>query len=77
MTGRGTFEAIVAEVTRGATPGVAAGRLGFSQGLADAVVDEAERLGLLTRFGGTCSGCGDPAIRGCIGCPLTRVGREP
>jgi len=76
VTGRGIFEAVVIEVTRGATAGVAARRLGLSPGLSDAVVDEAERLGLLTRFGGTCSACEGPAIRGCVGCPLTRVGRE-
>lgn len=76
MTDKRTFEAVVSEVIRGATPGVAARRLGLSTSLADAVVDEAERLGLLMRYGGACSGCDDSAHLGCIGCPLTRVGRE-
>jgi hypothetical protein len=73
VTRRGTFEAVVSEVSRGTTPGEAARRLGLSAGLADIVVDEAERLGLLSRFGGTCSVCEGRSVQGCIGCPLPRI----
>jgi len=76
VTGRPAgFDAVVADVARGLTVGAASRRYGLSEDLAEAMVDEAERLGLLARYTPDCLGCAPAPGKACAGCPLTRVRR--
>jgi hypothetical protein len=76
MSDRGAFAAVVSGVSEGKTAAATARRLGIPVGLADTIVEEAERLGLLTRYGSACSSCDVSTARGCVGCPMTRTPRE-
>ncbi|MBN2176667.1 MAG: hypothetical protein JW722_03315 [Demequinaceae bacterium] len=75
MSERGAFSAVVSEVAGGTTAAAAARRMGIPVGLADTIVEEAERLGLLSRYGGACASCDPSAAGGCVGCPMTRIRR--
>ncbi len=58
---------------RGGTPGQVASRLGLSTSLVQAVLDHAERLGVVAVAGRGCgSGCptGPEMPKACAGCPL-------
>lgn len=60
--------------SRGGTPSQVANRLGLSTPLVQAVLDHAERLGVVTVAGRGCgSGCptGPEMPPSCAGCPLT------
>lgn len=62
---------------RGGTPAQVAGRLGIPMPLVLAVLDHAERLGVVAVAGQGCgSGCptGPDLPVGCTGCPLTTPG---
>ncbi|MEO8519147.1 MAG: hypothetical protein ABI438_08175 [Dermatophilaceae bacterium] len=59
---------------RGGTPAQVASRLGLSTSLVQAVLDHAERLGVVAIAGSGCgSGCptGPEMPKACAGCPLT------
>jgi len=59
--------------TRGGTPTQVADRLGLPSALVEAVLDHAERLGLVAVAGSGCgSGCptGPEMPAGCAGCPI-------
>ena len=59
---------------RGGTPAQVATRLGLSMSLVQAVLDHAERLGVVTVAGRGCaSGCpsGPELLPGCARCPLS------
>jgi hypothetical protein len=59
---------------RGGTPGQVAARLGLSLSLVQAVLDQAERLGVVAVAGNGCaSGCptGPEMPSNCAGCPLS------
>jgi hypothetical protein len=59
---------------RGGTPGQVASRLGLSTCLVQAVLDYAERLGVVAVAGRGCGlGCptGPEMPKACAGCPLT------
>ncbi|MEP7370102.1 MAG: hypothetical protein ABI662_10620 [Dermatophilaceae bacterium] len=59
---------------RGGTPAQVASRLGLSTSLVQAVLDHAERLGVVAVAGQGCgSGCptGPEMPKACAGCPLT------
>jgi len=59
---------------RGGTPAAVATRLGLPLSMVQAVLDHAERLGVVAVAGGGCaSGCptGPEKPSGCAGCPLT------
>ena len=59
---------------RGGTPAQVASRLGLSTSLVQAVLDHAERLGVVAVAGRGCgSGCptGPEMPKACAGCPLT------
>jgi hypothetical protein len=59
---------------RGGTPAQVAARLGLPPSLVQAVLDHAERLGVVAVAGRGCgSGCptGAEVPTGCVGCPLT------
>jgi hypothetical protein len=66
----GTFAAVVAEATRSA-PATVAHRLSLPVDLVVSILEEAEALGLVTRYPQrqACPSSGS----GCDGCPLTRV----
>jgi hypothetical protein len=72
--GASSFGAVLAAVRQGQTVGAAARSLGLSPGLAEAMLDEARRLGLAVsarEVCGTCSPASATAL--CAGCPvLTR-----
>lgn len=66
---------------RGGTPAQVAARLGLPPALVDAVLDHAERLGLVATAGRDCgSGCptGPAAPASCAGCPMSamQIGRR-
>lgn len=64
--------------TRGGTPAQVATRLGLSTPLVQAVLDHAERLGVVAVAGQGCgSGCptGPELPAACAGCPLTLPAR--
>lgn len=73
MSAGGTFAAVVAEVSRGATVGAAARRLSLPIDLVESILDEAERMGMASHYSTSCSACPSSGA-GCDGCPLTRVG---
>lgn len=75
MSPGGVFVAVMAEVERGSTAKAAAHRLALPLDLVETVLEEAERLGLASRYGTGCSGCPSSG-RGCDGCPLTKVVRR-
>lgn len=59
---------------RGGTPAQVATRLGLSASLVQAVLDHAERLGVVAVAGRGCaSGCpsGPDLPKGCVGCPIS------
>jgi hypothetical protein len=59
--------------TRGGTPDQVASRLGLPTSLVQAVLDHAERLGVVAVAGSGCgSGCptGPEMPKACAGCPL-------
>lgn len=80
------LEDVLREVSAGATSDAVARRLGLDPGLAEAMVDHWERLGvvhraqdvLAQRCGGGCpstAGQGDGEVHvpaGCAGCPIAR-----
>lgn len=62
--------------TRGGTPLQVASRLGLPMNLVQAVLDQAQRLGLVAVAGQGCgSGCptGPVMPKGCAGCPLSPI----
>ena len=71
-----TWAAVLDDVAaRGGTPAQVAGRLGLSMSLVQAVLDHAERLGVVAVAGQGCgSGCptGPDLPTACAGCPLTQ-----
>ena len=58
---------------RGGTPAHIADRLGLPSSLVEAVLDHAERLGVVAVANGCASGCpaGPDLPPGCAGCPLS------
>ena len=75
MNTSGTFATVVAGATRSA-PGAVARRLALPVDLVQSILDEAERMGLLSRYGGACSSCVGLSVKGCVGCPMTTLRRE-
>jgi hypothetical protein len=56
----------------GGTPAQVAGRLGLPRSLVQAVLDHAERLGVVAVAGSGCGGCptGPEIPQACAACPL-------
>jgi hypothetical protein len=76
MPSRGsTFSAVLAAVRRGQTIAAASRSLGVSEDLAEAMVDEARRLGLVVSAREACAG--PQGSLSCLGCPIAAgdVGR--
>ena len=65
-----TFSALLAAVRRGQTVGAAARSLGIGADLAEAMLDEAKRLGLAVSARDACGTCSAPILpASCLGCP--------
>lgn len=75
------WAAVLGDVAaRGGTPGQVATRLGLSTTLVEAVLDQAERLGVVAVAGRGCgTGCptGQQLPPSCAGCPLAGLDRKP
>lgn len=71
-----SFASLLAAVRRGQTVGAAARSLAISIDLAEAMLDEARRLGLAVSAREACGACSAPvAPASCLGCPAaTRTG---
>ena len=67
----GVFDAVMKEFAAGSSPRSAALTLGISVDLADAVADEATRLGLVVSGGSACGTCVPTSSPACAGCPFT------
>ncbi len=66
------FGSVVALMGRGFTPAGAARELGIRADVAEAVAEEAQRLGLVVDTGTACgTGCTPGAKIACAGCPLS------
>jgi hypothetical protein len=62
---------VLRETATGATPGAVVSRLGLDEGLVEAMLDHAERMGLVLRVG--CASCaGQASDPSCAGCPIAR-----
>jgi hypothetical protein len=74
--GASSFVAVLAAVRRGQTVGAAARSLGIAVDLAEAMLDEAKRLGLAASAREACGTCSAPVLpASCLGCPAaTRPG---
>lgn len=71
------FAEIVAAIRRGETSRGAAAHLGLTADFAEAVADEAIRLGLISSFRGACGTCSGPVGSiSCLGCPLLEPGER-
>ncbi len=65
-----SFASLLAAVRRGQTVGAAARELAISVDLADAMLDEAKRLGLAVSAREACGTCSAPVTpASCLGCP--------
>ncbi|MCL2848676.1 MAG: hypothetical protein FWE61_01365 [Micrococcales bacterium] len=60
---------VLRETATGATPQTVAARLGLDPGLVEAMVDHAQRVGLV--WTPTCTSC-TASLPTCAGCPLSR-----
>ncbi|NTV39593.1 MAG: hypothetical protein HGA51_06500 [Demequinaceae bacterium] len=67
----GVFDAVMRELAAGSSPRSAARTLGISVDLADAVADEATRMGLIVSGGAACGTCVPKSSPACAGCPFT------
>jgi hypothetical protein len=69
------WSAVLGDVSaRGGTPAQVATRLRLPMGLVQAILDHAERLGVVAVAGRGCgTGCpiGPELPKGCVGCPLS------
>lgn len=69
--GASSFGAVLAAVRRGQTVGAAARSLGLSLDLAEAMLDEAKRLGLAVSAREVCGTCAPESSSPlCAGCPV-------
>ena len=80
MNGRGTerssFVGVLAAVRRGQTASGAARSLGITVELAEAMIEEAKRLGLAVSAREACGTCSAPDLpASCLGCPAATRAR--
>ncbi|MCB2413529.1 hypothetical protein LGT39_11820 [Demequina sp. TTPB684] len=68
----GSFGAVMDRLAAGDSPRVAARTLGISVDLAQAVANEAGRLGLVVPASAACGTCVPRSSPACAGCPLVR-----
>ncbi|WP_291377724.1 hypothetical protein [Demequina sp.] len=68
----GSFGAVMERLAAGESPRAAARTLGIPLDLAQAVADEAGRLGLVVSASAACGTCVPRSSPACAGCPLVR-----
>lgn len=66
----GVFDSVMAELSTGATARSAARTLGISLDLAEAIADEATRMGLIVSGSAACGTCVPKSSPACAGCPF-------
>lgn len=66
----GSFDAVMERLATGESPRSAARALGIPLDLAQAVADEAGRLGLVVSASAACGTCVPRSSPACAGCPL-------
>jgi len=67
----GVFDSVMTQLAAGSSPRSAARTLGISLDLAEAVAEEAGRLGLVMTGGSACGTCVPASSPACAGCPFT------
>jgi hypothetical protein len=67
----GVFDSVMTQLAAGSSPRSAARALGISLDLAEAVAEEAGRLGLVVTGGSACGTCVPASSPACAGCPFT------
>ena len=67
----GVFDSVMTQLAAGSSPRSAARTLGISLDLAEAVADEATRMGLVVSGGSACGTCVPASSPACAGCPFT------
>ncbi len=67
----GVFDSVMTELAQGSSPRAAARTLGISLDLAEAVAEEAVRMGLVVTGGSACGTCVPASSPACAGCPFT------
>lgn len=66
----GVFGAVMERLAAGESPRATARSLGIPLDLAEAVADQASRLGLVVSASAACATCVPKASPACAGCPL-------
>ncbi len=66
----GVFDSVIAELAAGSSARSAARTLGISVDLAEAVSDEAVRMGLVVTGSAACGTCVPTSSPACAGCPF-------
>ncbi len=66
----GVFESVMERLAAGESPRAAARSLGIPLDLAEAVADQASRLGLVVSASAACGTCVPKSSPACAGCPL-------
>lgn len=67
----GVFDSVMTQLAAGSSPRSAARALGISLDLAEAVAEEAARMGLVVSGGSACGTCIPASSPACAGCPFT------
>ena len=67
----GVFDSVMTQLAAGSSPRSAARTLGISLDLAEAVAEEATRMGLVVSGGSACGTCVPASSPACAGCPFT------
>jgi len=71
----GVFGAVMEQLANGASARSAARNLGISLDLAEAVADQAARMGLVITAGSACGTCVPSSSPACAGCPFVGANR--
>lgn len=69
----GVFSAVMDRLAAGDSPRGAARALGIPLDLAEAVADQASRLGLVVSASAACATCVPKSSPACAGCPLAKT----
>lgn len=70
----GVFDSVMKELAAGSSPRSAARTLDISVDLAEAVAEEATRMGLIVSGGAACGTCVPKSSPACAGCPFSESG---
>ncbi len=67
----GVFDSVMTELATGSSARTAARKLGISLDLAQAVAEQATRMGLVVSGGSACGTCAPATSPACGGCPFS------